>query len=386
MESFVIEVGDGELADLRARIRNTRWPEAETDPSQGVPLGYLCDYWAGAYDWRAAEARLNAFPQIRADIDGVGIHAIHARSPYPEALPLVMTHGWPGSVLEFTKVIGPLTEAGFHVVCPSPPGYGFSGKPDKPGWGIERIARAWARLMAELGYDRYGAQGSDWGSSISTCLALQDPEHVVGIHLTPPLAAPFGDPTPRGAGGAAHPRTAAADRERLLRHPGDQAADHRLRPGRLPRRAVRVDRGEAAGLERRRRLHPRRPARYGHPLLADRHGSLVGAPVLGEHPPGHPLVQRRPPGHGRRAGRRLDLSQGGAEAVTPLGRQALHRHPPLERAARRRSLRRLRAARDVREGGQRLLQPNAALSSSSTWRFQSRLTSRQPSSSTPCRQ
>ena len=207
MTPFRIEIPDDDLLDLRERLERTRWPDGETveDRSQGVPLAYmreLCDYWARIYDWRATEARLNALPQFRAHIDGLGIHLIHVRSPHPNALPLVMTHGWPGSIVEFLKVIGPLadptTDGGdaadaFHVVCPSLPGYGFSDKPAEPGWNVERIAAAWIRMMALLGYERYGAQGSDWGTSISTRIGQQDPGHVAGIHLTPPLAAP--DPT-----------------------------------------------------------------------------------------------------------------------------------------------------------------------------------------------
>ena len=181
-----------------------RWPEAETvaDWSQGVPHGYLrelCGYWADGYDWRATEARLNALPQFRTEIDGLGIHFVHVRSPHPQALPLILTHGWPGSIVEFLKVIGPLTDPtadggeaadAFHLVCPSLPGYGFSDKPTRPGWGVRRIADAWAALMARLGYRRYGAQGSDWGTSISASIGQQDPDHVAGIHLTPPLAPP----------------------------------------------------------------------------------------------------------------------------------------------------------------------------------------------------
>ena len=197
---FRIEIPDAELADLRERLARTRWPERETvgDWSQGVPLAYvrdLCAYWAERYDWRATEARLNALPQFRTEIDGLGIHFVHVRSRHEGALPIVMTHGWPGSILEFTKVIGPLADPAdaadaFHVVCPSLPGYGFSDAPSEPGWGIERIASAWSRLMARLGYDRYGAQGSDWGTSISTMIGRQDPEHVAGLHLVPPLAPP----------------------------------------------------------------------------------------------------------------------------------------------------------------------------------------------------
>jgi pimeloyl-ACP methyl ester carboxylesterase len=204
VEPFRIDVPEAELDDLRERLRAARWPEHETvgDWSQGVPLEYmreLCAHWAGRYDWRATEVRLNALPQFRTEIDGLGIHFIHVRSPHPGAMPLVITHGWPGSIVEFLKVIGPLTDPGahggeaaeaFHIVCPSLPGYGFSDKPQQPGWGVERIAAAWAELMARLGYERYGAQGSDWGTSISACIAQTDPEHVAGIHLMPPLAPP----------------------------------------------------------------------------------------------------------------------------------------------------------------------------------------------------
>ena len=188
MEAFRVEVPEAELEDLRVRLRRTRWPEEETDRSQGVPLGYLqalCAHWADGYDWRATEARLNAFPQFRTEIDGLRIHFLHVRSENDDALPLVLTHGWPGSVVEFLDVLGPLSET-FHVVCPSLPGFGFSDRPTEPGWGVERIAAAWAVLMARLGYERYGACGSDWGTSVSTLLG----SHAVGIHLVPPLAPP----------------------------------------------------------------------------------------------------------------------------------------------------------------------------------------------------
>jgi pimeloyl-ACP methyl ester carboxylesterase len=201
---FRIEIPDDDLRDLRNRLRRTRWPEAETagDWAQGVPLAYardLCRYWAEDYDWRRTEARLNELPQFRTEIDGLAIHFLHVRSPHPDALPLVLTNGWPGSFIEYLKVLRPLTDPtayggdpadAFHVVCPTLPGYGFSDKPAQPGWNVQRIARAWAELMARLGYERYGATGSDWGTSVSTSLAQQDTEHVAGIHLVPPLAAP----------------------------------------------------------------------------------------------------------------------------------------------------------------------------------------------------
>ncbi len=204
MTQFRIEIPEADLRDLRERLARTRWPESETveDWSQGVPLVYLkdlCGYWGERYDWRATESRLNALPHFRTMIDGLGIHFLHVRSPHAEALPLVITHGWPGSLVEFLKVIGPLTDPiahgrdsrdAFHVVCPSLPGYGFSDKPTRPGWGVQHIAAAWTALMARLGYERYGAQGSDWGTSISASVGQQDPGHVAGIHLSPPLAPP----------------------------------------------------------------------------------------------------------------------------------------------------------------------------------------------------
>jgi pimeloyl-ACP methyl ester carboxylesterase len=194
---FTVQVPDSSLDDLRARLAQTRWPEPATVPDwrQGVPLEWLrelCGYWADGYDWRALESRLNALPQFTAAVDGVTVHAIHVRSPHPDALPLVLTHGWPGSIVEFLDVIGPLTDPvahggdaadAFHVVCPSLPGFGFSGKPVEPGWGPSRIAVAWGELMAGLGYDRYGAQGGDWGSPVTTALATLHPDRVVGVHL-----------------------------------------------------------------------------------------------------------------------------------------------------------------------------------------------------------
>jgi pimeloyl-ACP methyl ester carboxylesterase len=201
---FVLAVEEQQLQDLRDRLAGTRWPERETvqDWSQGVPLAYvqeLSAHWAQAYDWRRLEARLNAIGQVRTTIDGLDLHVLHARSPHPDALPLLLTHGWPGSVVEFLKVIEPLVDPtrhggaadeAFHVVCPSLPGYGFSARPAAPGWGTPRIARAWATLMARLGYDRYGAQGGDWGAFVTMDLAQLDGDHLAGIHLNMPVVGP----------------------------------------------------------------------------------------------------------------------------------------------------------------------------------------------------
>jgi len=199
---FRLEIPDSELADLKRRLGATRFPERETpnDWTQGVPLGYmqeLCAYWAERYDWRKTEARLNRFPQIKTKIDGLDIHALHVKSKHANALPIVITHGWPGSVVEFHKVIEPLADPtahggeardAFHVICPSLPGYGFSDKPTTKGWGVEKIAQAWDELMGRLGYDRYVAQGGDWGSAVTTSIAIQNKGRCIGIHVNMPNA------------------------------------------------------------------------------------------------------------------------------------------------------------------------------------------------------
>jgi pimeloyl-ACP methyl ester carboxylesterase len=203
VDPFRIQVSDSELDDLRRRLRATRWPEEETGDgwSQGVPRAYLQDvarYWADEYDWRAREARINAFPQFRLRLADVGIHFIHLRSSRPDALPLLMTHGWPGSIVEFLKVLRPLAEPqehggeardAFHIVCPALPGYGFSAKPAGPGCGVEKIAALWDELMLELGYASYVAQGGDWGAAVTTEIGVQNLGHCRAIHLNMPLAA-----------------------------------------------------------------------------------------------------------------------------------------------------------------------------------------------------
>jgi pimeloyl-ACP methyl ester carboxylesterase len=194
---FQVEIPQGDLDDLRQRIAATRWPSRELvdDRSQGVQLATtkaLADYWENEYDWRACEARLNALPQFKTEIDGVDIHFIHVRSKHEDALPLVMTHGWPGSVIELLETVGPLTDptahggdAGdaFHLVLPSLPGYGFSGEPAELGWDAARTARAWAELMRRLGYDRYVAQGGDVGALVTDLMGRQAVEGLAGYHL-----------------------------------------------------------------------------------------------------------------------------------------------------------------------------------------------------------
>jgi pimeloyl-ACP methyl ester carboxylesterase len=209
---YAINVTDAALGDLRQRLVRARWPEPATvaDWRQGVPVEWLrdlCGYWADSYDWRRLEARFNALPQFTTEIDGVDVHFLHLRSPHPDAVPLLLTHGWPGSVVEFLDVLQPLADPApyggdaFHAVCPSLPGFGFSGKPAEPGWGPARIARAWSTLMTRLGYERFGAQGGDWGAAVTAELAAQQPERLLGVHVNfaPwPLRPPTqeDDPTP----------------------------------------------------------------------------------------------------------------------------------------------------------------------------------------------
>ena len=220
LRPFRVEVPEVELADLRRRVKATRLPEKEpvADMSQGVPLDTiekLARYWANEYDWRKVEAKLNAVPKFITEIDGLDIHFIHARSKHENALPIIVTHGWPGSIVEQLKIIEPLTNPtahggtasdAFHVVIPDMPGYGYSGKPTSTGWGPDRIARAWAVLMSRLGYTRYVAQGGDWGAVVTDLMAVQAPPGLIGMHTNfagtvPPeidKAAQIGAPAPAG--------------------------------------------------------------------------------------------------------------------------------------------------------------------------------------------
>ncbi|WUD77344.1 epoxide hydrolase 1 [Streptomyces sp. NBC_00510] len=217
---FHVDIPEADLAELRRRVNGTRWPDRETvpDQSQGVQLATMRDltrYWGSDYDWRKIEAKLNSLPQFKTRIDGLDIHFIHVRSRHQDALPMILTHGWPGSVLEFLKVIDPLTnptahggraQDAFHVVIPSMPGYGFSERPTTTGWNPGRIARAWAVLMQRLGYTRYVSQGGDWGAVVSDKMAAQKPPGLIGIHVNMPATVPpdiakklaCGDPTPSG--------------------------------------------------------------------------------------------------------------------------------------------------------------------------------------------
>ena len=251
------------LVDLRRRMAATRWPDRETvtDRSQGVQLAKLQElvrYWRTDYDWRKAEAKLNALPQFVTKIDGLDIHFMHVRSRHPNALPLIMTHGWPGSVFELLKVIGPLTdptayggraEDAFDLVLPSMPGYGFSEKPQGTGWGPDRIARAWDVLMQRLGYTRYVSQGGDWGSVIADVMARQAPAGLLGIHVNMPATVPpeiakalsgragAGRAVPRGKSCVRGHGCPLQEGLRLCPHDGDAPANPGLQPGGFAGRA-----------------------------------------------------------------------------------------------------------------------------------------------------
>jgi len=216
MREFKVDIPQSQLNDLKRRLEATRWPDEMPGAgwSRGAPLGYvreLAEYWRTSYDWRAAEAQLNQFPQFLTEIDGVRLHFLHVRSPELNAMPMILTHGWPSSVVEFIDVIGPLTNPvgyggnaadAFHVVIPSLPGHAFSGPTRQPGWDTERIAQAWKTLMRSLGYDRYLVQGGDWGMPISLRLGLADPEHVAGVHLNMLATFPPANPSDQAAMGA----------------------------------------------------------------------------------------------------------------------------------------------------------------------------------------
>ena len=257
IEPFQIQIDQAALDDLHDRLAHTRFPDAEPvdDWRQGIPLEYmraLCDYWRNEYDWPATEARLNRLPQFKTEIDGVGIHFLHVRSPVADAAPLVITHGWPGSVIEFAKVIKPLVDPAahggseadaFHLVLPTIPGYGFSDKPAQTGWGVERVATAWSALMARLGYERYFAQGGDWGAAITAAIGAQDPEHCMGLHTNMPVVAP---PAAMMAEPTAQERDALAARKFYQDHDSGYSKQQSTRPQTLGYSLLDSPAGQAA--------------------------------------------------------------------------------------------------------------------------------------------
>ncbi len=277
---FTVHVSRAALDDLRRRIAATRWPDKETvaDQSQGAQLAKLQElvrYWGSGYDWHKAEAKLNALPQFMTNIDGLDIYFIHVRSRHKNALPVIITHGWPGSVLELIKVIGPLTdptahggsaEDAFDVVIPSVPGYGFSSKPTGTGWDPDHIARAWAELMKRLGYTRYVAQGGDWGAPISSAMARQAPAGLLGIHLNLPATVPPEVAAALAGGGPAP--AGLSEKEKAVPR-GVDARASRLRAVDVRQRSRKV-------------ADERRGAGRHHAVLADEQRNLGRAAVLGE--------------------------------------------------------------------------------------------------------
>src|ERR1700736_2054453 len=239
---FEVHVPEAALDDLKRRLANTRWPDKEpvADWSQGVPLAKaqaLVEYWRTHYDWRRAESSLNALPQFRTQIDGLGIYFLHVRSKHENALPIILTHGWPGSIIEFLQVIGPLVDPtahggkadeAFHVVIPSLPGFGFSDKSTETGWRLPRIANAWAALMARLGYSRYVAQGGDWGAGVTSWMAKQRPSGLTAVHLNLPIL--FPPPPPPPGGYTAQEQAALAQLERYSTDASGYASIQGTRP------------------------------------------------------------------------------------------------------------------------------------------------------------
>ncbi len=239
---FEIHMPAAALDDLKRRLANTRWPDKEpvADWSQGVPLAKaraLVEYWRTRYDWRRLERSLNALPQFRTQLDGLGIHFIHVRSKHPDALPIIITHGWPGSVIEFLQVIAPLVDPtahggepgdAFHVVIPSLPGFGFSNKPTEPGWRLPRIAEAWGVLMQRLGYTHYVAQGGDWGAGVTSWMAKQQPSGLAAIHLNLPIL--FPPPPPPPGGYTAQEQAALAQLQRFSTDASGYASIQGTRP------------------------------------------------------------------------------------------------------------------------------------------------------------
>ena len=364
---FTYHASQVELDDLRRRILAARLPEKETvsDFSQGVPLATvqkLARYWATEYDWRKVEARLNAVPNFIVEIDGLDIHFVHVRSKHESALPVIISHGWPGSIIEQLKLIEPLTNPtahggstsdAFHVVVPSMPGYGFSGKPTSTGWGPERIARAWDVLMKRLGYTRYAAQGGDWGAVVVDLMGVQAPQGLLGIHTNMPnvippaidAAALAGAPVPAGLSADekhAYEQLAAfykdvyyalfmGTRPQTLTALADSPVglatfmiDHDARSLELIARSFN---GDQEG------LHARRRARQRHAVLADEHGGFGGATLLGEQARLF-LAEGREDSRGRErvSGRTLS----GAEELGGAGLPQAH---PLQQARQRRALR-----------------------------------------------
>jgi Epoxide hydrolase N terminus len=372
---FELDIPEEQLAELRRRIEATRWPSGELvdDRSQGVQLATmkaLARYWATEYDFGRLEARLNALPQFMTEIDGLDIHFIHVRSKHEDALPLIMTHGWPGSVIELLETVGPLTdptahggdaEDAFHLVMPSVPGYGLSGEPVELGWDSDRIARAWAELMDRLGYTRYVAQGGDVGQAVTDAMGRQAPEGLLGIH-TNVLAAALvvGDQLPaeseqeRAAHDALSTFTTDGIAGVLEQSTRPQTLGYALLDSPVAMAAWMLDHDTEQLLQDRRRVRRRRARgqshagqhrRQHHAVLADGHRRL-GPPVVlgGRTGPGRGQRGRPGPSAGLGAGRLHDVPRRALGCPAQLGRGGLPRPRVLQRGRQGRPLRRLGGA------------------------------------------
>src|SRR5579871_1522404 len=336
---FQVDLPDEALADLRRRIDATRWPTRElvADRAQGVQLAAireLARYWTAGYDWRAFETGLNALPQFKTEIDGEDIHFIHVKSPHDCALPLIISHGWPGSFIEMLGVIGPLTdptahggsaEDAFDLKIPSLPGYGFTSEPTETGWNVGRIAAAWAELMRRLGYTRYVAQGGDVGAAVTDAMGRQAPDGLLGIHMNLLLAGL--------GGGYPSPNPAREEQEAL-----DAIATF-------------LTSGRAYLIEQNTRPQTIPGPRPGqrHDVLADRHRGLSGPVVLGELPSRHGGGRETPPGR-QAPGRLHHLPRRDLPRPAQLGREVLPERHLLPRGRPGWPLRRLGRARTVRDG------------------------------------
>ena len=390
IQTFQVDIPDEKLADLRRRISATRWPTKELvdDRSQGVQLKALQElsrYWETDYDWRKAEAKLNALPQFTTEIDGIEIHFIHVKSEHEDALPLIMTHGWPGSVIELLETIGPLTdptahggtaEDAFDLVLPSVPGYGFSGEPTELGWWAGRVAKAWPELMNRLGYTRYVAQGGDVGAAVTDAMGRLAPEGLVGIHTNLLVPALGGSPMPGNTdeekAALAQAGTFNTSGRRLLPGAGHAAADDRVRTAGLTGGHGRLDARprhrqllqDREGVRRRpahRQSHPGPHPRQHHAVLADGHRGVRGTVVLGERA-GTGRCRRGRPGssaRGHRGGRLHRVPGRNLRRSAHLGRAWLSEPHLLQQGRQGRALRRVGGAGDLHDRGPRVLQVRA---------------------------